>query len=91
MKTIVMASALVLLSVCGAVAADKGTPLGTTLSACDLAGQGLQIANTDGCVSVSGGVEYSLTWGDYRAGQSDGAGRRNGAARNGGAPAEAGH
>ncbi len=68
MKIIAMASAIALLLAGSAVAGGTDQPGGAALNACDLAAQGLAVANGNGCLSVTGGVAYSFAWGDYRPG-----------------------
>ncbi len=53
----------------GAHAADLAKGVMTSLDVCDALGlSGLTISSDTDCLQITGGVSYSFTWGDYKAG-----------------------
>jgi hypothetical protein len=59
----------------GAYAADLAKGVMTSLDVCDALGlSGLTISSDTDCLQISGGVSYSFTWGDYKAGTGTAAG-----------------
>jgi hypothetical protein len=63
-KTLLLSSVVATGLSTGAMAADLGTL--TSLDVCDALGiTGLTISSDSNCLQISGGVEYTFTWGDY--------------------------